>query len=113
MPRKSNTRAAQGAGSIRQRPDGTWEARFTAREPQGEELGFGLLYGKAWNTQLRRRDGSLTDLPQHFNAGLSENGTPDGMYTVSTFSTGTVFDQPIDLSDVTAIVIGGTEFPLS
>ena len=59
------------------------------------------------------RDGSLTDLPQHFNAGLSENGTPDGMYTVSTFSTGTVFDQPIDLSDVTAIVIGGTEFPLS
>ena len=29
MPRKSNTRAAQGAGSIRQRPDGTWEARIT------------------------------------------------------------------------------------
>ena len=28
MPRKSNTRAAQGAGSIRQRPDGRWEARF-------------------------------------------------------------------------------------
>ena len=29
MPRKSNTRAAQGAGSIRQRPDGRWEARIT------------------------------------------------------------------------------------
>ena len=29
MPRKSNTRAAQGAGSIRQRSDGTWEARIT------------------------------------------------------------------------------------
>ena len=29
MPRKSNTRAAQGAGSIRQRTDGTWEARIT------------------------------------------------------------------------------------
>lgn len=28
MARKSNTRAAQGAGSIRQRPDGRWEARF-------------------------------------------------------------------------------------
>ena len=28
MPRKS-TRAAQGAGSIRQRPDGRWEARIT------------------------------------------------------------------------------------
>lgn len=29
MARKSNTRAAQGAGSIRQRPDGRWEARIT------------------------------------------------------------------------------------
>lgn len=29
MPRKSNTRAASGAGSIRQRPDGRWEARVT------------------------------------------------------------------------------------
>lgn len=29
MPRKSSTRAAQGAGSIRQRPDGRWEARVT------------------------------------------------------------------------------------
>ncbi len=34
MPRKSNTRAAAGAGSIRQRPDGTWEARFiTGHDP--------------------------------------------------------------------------------
>ena len=29
MPRKKNTRAAQGTGSIRQRPDGRWEARIT------------------------------------------------------------------------------------
>ena len=29
MPRKSNTRAASGAGTIRQRPDGRWEARVT------------------------------------------------------------------------------------
>ncbi len=28
MPRKSNTRAAHGSGTIRQRPDGRWEARF-------------------------------------------------------------------------------------
>ncbi|WP_298023530.1 site-specific integrase [uncultured Dysosmobacter sp.] len=35
MPRKSNTRAAQGAGSIRQRPDGTWEARFVAGHDPG------------------------------------------------------------------------------
>ena len=29
MPRKTNTRAAQGDGSIRQRPDGRWEGRYT------------------------------------------------------------------------------------
>ena len=29
MPRKTNTRAAQGDGSIRQRPDGLWEGRYT------------------------------------------------------------------------------------
>lgn len=28
MPRKSNTRAAQGSGTIRERSDGRWEARF-------------------------------------------------------------------------------------
>lgn len=35
MARKSNTRAAQGAGSIRQRADGTWEARFVAGHDSG------------------------------------------------------------------------------
>lgn len=49
MPRKSNTRAASGAGSIRQRPDGRWEARVTV----GTDPGTGKpirrsLYG---NTQ--------------------------------------------------------------
>lgn len=34
MSRKSNTRAAQGSGSIRQREDGTWEARYVVgRDP--------------------------------------------------------------------------------
>ena len=35
MPRKSNTRAAQGAGSIRQRADGSWEARFIVGHDPG------------------------------------------------------------------------------
>ena len=35
MPRKSNTRAASGSGSIRQRADGTWEARFVAGHDPG------------------------------------------------------------------------------
>ena len=47
MPRKSNTRAAQGSGSIRQRTDGTWEARITV----GTDPGTGKperksVYGK-------------------------------------------------------------------
>ena len=47
MPRKSNTRAAQGSGSIRQRADGTWEARFIV----GHDPGTGKpvrksVYGK-------------------------------------------------------------------
>lgn len=34
MPRKKTTRNAQGGGTIRQRKDGTWEARFTlGRDP--------------------------------------------------------------------------------
>lgn len=35
MPRKSNTRAASGSGTIRQRPDGTWEARLTVGTDPG------------------------------------------------------------------------------
>ena len=36
MPtRKSNTRAAQGSGTIRQRPDGRWEARYTIGHDPG------------------------------------------------------------------------------
>ena len=35
MPRKSDTRAAQGAGSIRQRPDGRWEGRYVAGHNPG------------------------------------------------------------------------------
>lgn len=34
MPKKSNTRSAQGTGTIRQRKDGRWEARYTVgRDP--------------------------------------------------------------------------------
>lgn len=36
MARTSNTRAAQGSGSIRQRPDGRWEGRFTYSDEFGQ-----------------------------------------------------------------------------
>ena len=35
MAKKSNTRTAQGAGSIRQRPNGRWEARYTVGHNPG------------------------------------------------------------------------------
>lgn len=37
MARKSNTRTAQGNGSIRKRPDGRWEARFTYPDELGQK----------------------------------------------------------------------------
>jgi len=37
MPRKSNSRAAAGSGSIRQRPDGRWEGRFTYVDELGQK----------------------------------------------------------------------------
>ena len=55
MPRKSNSRAASGSGSIRQRPDGTWEARLTL----GADPGTGKpvrksIYGKT-QAEVRRK----------------------------------------------------------
>lgn len=55
MPRKSNTRAASGSGSIRQRPDGTWEARLTV----GTDSGTGKpirksVYGKT-QAEVRKK----------------------------------------------------------
>lgn len=55
MPRKANTRAAAGAGSIRQRSDGTWEARLTI----GSDPGTGKpvrksIYGKT-QAEVRKK----------------------------------------------------------
>lgn len=54
MPRK-NTRAASGSGTIRQRPDGTWEARLTV----GTDPGTGKpirksVYGKT-QAEVRKK----------------------------------------------------------
>ena len=47
MARKSNTRAAQGAGSIRQRPNGSWEARYVAgKDPATGKPIRKSVYGK-------------------------------------------------------------------
>lgn len=47
MPRKKTSRNAAGAGSIRQRKDGTWEARYsTGRDPYTGRQIQKSVYGK-------------------------------------------------------------------
>lgn len=57
MGKKKNTRASNGMGSIRQRPDGRWEARYTA--PDGKQRS---LYGKTEKDVTARLRGVLHDI---------------------------------------------------
>ena len=60
MPRKSNTRAAQGAGTIRQRKDGRWEARYTiGRDPGTGKQVQRSVYGTT-QQEVRKKLAQLT-----------------------------------------------------
>ena len=60
MARKSNTRAAQGAGTIRQRKDGRWEARYTVgRDPGSGKQVQRSVYG-ATQQEVRKKLAKLT-----------------------------------------------------
>ena len=60
MPRKSNTRGAQGAGTIRQRKDGRWEARYTVgRNPGTGKQVQRSVYG-ATQQEVRKKLAQLT-----------------------------------------------------
>ncbi len=60
MPRKSNTRGAQGAGTIRQRKDGRWEARYTVgRNPGTGKQVQRSIYG-ATQQEVRKKLAQLT-----------------------------------------------------
>jgi len=82
----------------------SWDVTFVGDE-------FATLYLSdvlgGWSAQLRHKDGTLTDL-KHSGGGvdISEDKT---VYTVTT---GQRFDTAIDLSNVAAVVIEGTEFPI-
>ena len=66
MPRKSNTRRAQGEGTIRQRPDGRWEARYTVgRDGSGKQVRRSI-YGDTEKEVLKRLQQAQVDI---------ENGT--------------------------------------
>jgi integrase len=60
MPRKSNTRAAQGSGTIRQRKDGRWEGRVTVgRDPGTGKQVQRSVYG-ATQQEVRKKLVQLT-----------------------------------------------------
>ncbi|MBM6976422.1 tyrosine-type recombinase/integrase [Intestinimonas butyriciproducens] len=60
MPRKSKTRGAQGAGTIRQRKDGRWEARYTVgRDPGTGKQIQRSVYG-ATQQEVRKKLAQLT-----------------------------------------------------
>ncbi|MDR0325096.1 MAG: site-specific integrase [Oscillospiraceae bacterium] len=59
MPSRSNTRAAQGSGTIRQRKDGRWEARYTlGYNPSGKQIRRSI-YG-ATEKEVRRKLTAVT-----------------------------------------------------
>lgn len=60
MPRKKDTRNAQGSGSIRQRPDGRWEARYTVgRDPGTGKQIRKSVYGKT-QAEVRKKLNAVT-----------------------------------------------------
>ena len=65
MPRKSTTRGANGGGSIRQRADGTWEARITL----GTNPGTGKplrksIYGKTQKEVRQKMQKALVEVDE-------------------------------------------------
>ncbi|MEG2417739.1 MAG: site-specific integrase [Eubacterium sp.] len=60
MPRKKEGRAAQGAGTIRQRSNGSWEARYTlGRDPATGKQIQKSVYGKS-QAEVRRKLAQIT-----------------------------------------------------
>lgn len=63
MPRKSNTRSAQGDGTIRHRSDGRWEARYTVgRDPGTGKQIQKSVYGATQDEVRRKLKGITKDI---------------------------------------------------
>ena len=71
MPRKS-TRNAQGGGTIRQRPDGRWEARITlGRDPGTGKQRQKSIYGATQKEVLQKMKKALVELDEGTYAKLT------------------------------------------
>lgn len=97
MAKRSNTRAAHGAGNIRQRPDGRWEARYTYTDELGQPK-RGSVYG---NTQKECRQ-SLTARLSEIDMG-SFHGTAPKHYTVKEWFSEWLGTYCINLKPMTVI----------
>ena len=65
MTPKKNTRNAKGAGMIRQRTDGSWEARYTAgRDPGTGKQIQKSIYGKTQREVRKKLTEKLAQLDQ-------------------------------------------------
>lgn len=92
----------------------SWEGDFTTRGLTGDDgANSALQYLHRWTLQLRRRDGSLTDISMEYGGGGWGETEQDGDYTVTAMHCGFRFDQPIDLTDAVSIIVDGKELPIS
>ncbi|MEG2650815.1 MAG: site-specific integrase, partial [Eubacterium sp.] len=65
MPRKKEGRAAQGAGTIRQRANGSWEARFTVgRDPGTGKQIQKSIYGKTQGEVRMKLNAAITEVDE-------------------------------------------------
>lgn len=65
MPRKATTRRAQGEGTIRQRKDGTWEARVTlGRDPGTGKQVQRSVYGKTQKEVRQKMQGMAKEIDE-------------------------------------------------
>lgn len=63
MPKRKNSRAASGSGSIRQRPDGVWEARFSiGYNPASGKLIRKSVYGKTQAIVRQKMNAAIADI---------------------------------------------------
>lgn len=63
MPKKKTSRAASGSGSIRQRPDGRWEARYTiGRDPGTGKQVQKSVYGSSQKDVVEKLRHILTEI---------------------------------------------------
>ena len=103
MPRKS-TRAAQGGGTIRQRPDGRWEARFTTgRDPGTGKQIQRSVYGSTQKEARQKLAQAVAELDSGTYQAPNKIKVSDWMQEwLTTFCEGTV--KPLTIQTYSGLI---------